>query len=298
VSDVVRRLMSPSRRVSLQDLAATWFTAYIVARVPGCAALAHDMTLLRRIRGGLGRVLMESASAEALAGRPCPWDPPCALDILFREQVRIGPQGVPKPYVLGTDRKGPDLLVTMRLFGFAADWSAAATHALVVTLSRRIDWPGQRGDLFLPRASVQQVSVRSAEGLTGVSTGQGRPVELEFLTPMNAEGSDPLEQPETILARLARRARGLALWHDADLDENWPQLAEAWRAASYDLRLLRHARVGRHSGRTHRDFDMDAVTGTVLMDDVVPEVWPLLVIGQETHVGKGASEGFGRYRLG
>ena len=86
-------------------------------RIPGYAALAHDLDLLRRLRGGIGEVLLEGASAEAIAGQPCPWDPPCTFDILFREQGRAGVHGIPKPYALAAERRGRDLVVAMTLFG-------------------------------------------------------------------------------------------------------------------------------------------------------------------------------------
>jgi hypothetical protein len=128
---------------------------------------------------------MESASAEAVAGRPCRRQPPCALDVLFREQGRFGAHGIPKPFVLAADRRGQDLVVTMTLFGVAADWAAVATHALVATLQRRIDWPGQRADVFIPRVVMGDVTVRSDERLrAGPSRADA---ELQFLTPMNAE---------------------------------------------------------------------------------------------------------------
>jgi hypothetical protein len=82
MSDIARRLIEPARRLSLEALARDWFTL----AVAGYGALAHDLDLLRPLRDGIGAVLLEGASPEAIAGAPCLWQPPCALDILFREQ--------------------------------------------------------------------------------------------------------------------------------------------------------------------------------------------------------------------
>jgi CRISPR-associated endoribonuclease Cas6 len=295
MSEVARRLTTPSRRLALEALAREWFGARIAARIPGYGALAHDLDLLRRLRGGLGEVLLEGASAEAIAGRPCPWDPPCTLDILFREQGRAGAHGIPKPYVLAAERRGRDLVVVLTLFGFAANWSAAATHALLATVQHRIDWRGQRPDLFLPRHSVDMVTVRAVEGLPLPDLPPA--VDLVFLTPVNAEGDDPFERPSTLLARLARRVEGLARWQDAAIAADWPALASAWREASYDLGQLRRAAIVRRSGRERRDFTIGAAEGVLRITELPAELWPLLVIGSETHIGKGASEGFGRYLL-
>jgi hypothetical protein len=189
MSEVARRLATPSRRLTPEALVREWFGARIRVRLPGYAALAHDLDLLRRLRGGVGETLIESASAEAIVGRPCPWDPPCALDILFREQGRAGAHGIPKPYVLAVERHGRDLDVALTLFGFATDWSAAATHALVATVQHRIDWRRQRPGLFLPRPEVSAVTVRAVEGLPVPDPPSA--VDLVFLTPVNAEGDDP-----------------------------------------------------------------------------------------------------------
>ena len=68
--------------------------------------------LMNRVRRAPGRMLMTGASAEAIAGKPCPWQPPCALDLLFREHARIGGRhGIPKAWVLAFDRRGFDLIV-------------------------------------------------------------------------------------------------------------------------------------------------------------------------------------------
>lgn len=295
MSAIAHRLASPARHLPLAALGDTWVQATISARIAGHGVLARDLALLRRIRGGIGDILLESASADAIAGRPCPWDPPCALDILFREQGRKGQHGIPKPYVLAAERSGRDLTVRMTLFGFAVDWAAAATHALVATLQHRIAWRAQRPDLFLPKHAVTDVSLTSSEGLRLPPPRDA--AEIEFLTPMNAEGDDPVERPATLFVRLARRIAGLALWHDIAVEEDWPRLAAAWDAVRYDLGFLRRGERARHSGRLGKSFSVETVTGVLRMTDLAPELWPLLALGQETHVGKGASEGFGRFAL-
>jgi hypothetical protein len=295
LSEVARRLAAPLRRLTLDALAREWFGARITVRMPGCAVLSHDLDLLRRIRGGIGEVLIEGASAQAIAGRPCSWDPPCTLDILFREQGRAGAHGIPKPYVLAAERRGHDLVVVMSLFGFAVDWTAAATHALLATVQHRIDWRGQRPGLFLPRPQVGAVTVRAIDGLSVPPPPSG--IDLVFLTPMNGEGDDPFERPATVVARLAGRVEGLARWQDAAIAADWQALAAAWKEATYDIGQLRRGAVVRRSGQERRDFTVAVAEGILRIADLPRELWPLLVLGTETHIGKGASEGFGRYLL-
>lgn len=53
----------------------------------------------------------------------------------------------------------------------------------------------------------------------------------------------------------------------------------------------------RHSTRTHKNMPVEGFRGTVTYDRVHPELWPLLRIGQEIHVGQHVIWGNGRYRL-
>jgi hypothetical protein len=49
------------------------------------------------------------------------------------------------------------------------------------------------------------------------------------------------------------------------------------------------------SGRARRDFTVEAVAGVMRPTDLPAALWPFLVIGRHTRVGKGATEGFGRF---
>ncbi|MGD9617860.1 MAG: CRISPR system precrRNA processing endoribonuclease RAMP protein Cas6 [Alphaproteobacteria bacterium] len=295
MSEVAERLANPSRRLSFAELAEAWFMARIAVRIEGMAGLAHNLDLLRRVRGGIGRVLMQSASPEAIAGRPCPWDPPCALDVLFREQGRVGAHGIPKPFVLAAEPRGRDLIVSMTLFGFASDWSAAAAHALLAAVQHRIDWRGLRPYLFVPRLRIAGVATDAIEGVRLPAWREI--VEMQFLTPMNAEGDNPLERPATVFARLARRIQGLTQWHDAAIETDWAALAAAWGNLAYDTGSLHIEHAWRRSGTQARSYEPPTVRGMLRITDVPLDLWSLLAIGQEAHVGKGAGEGFGRFLL-
>jgi hypothetical protein len=89
----------------------------------------------------------------------------------------------------------------------------------------------------------------------------------------------------------------LALWHDVALVEDWRRLGVDWNNVSYDIRFLRAGQAARRSGRGQQNFVVPTVIGTLWMDNLTPELWRLLIVGAETHVGKGASEGYGRYIL-
>lgn len=76
----------------------------ILCEDPGSTFTRRDN--LHRFRGALGRVLGESASAAALAGQACSFDPACGFDLFHNSQgqLRLGYE-IPKPYILRSDRQ-------------------------------------------------------------------------------------------------------------------------------------------------------------------------------------------------
>ena len=295
MSDIPDRLNNPSRLLTLAQLAETWFEVVVAATLPGYGALADDLQLVRRLRGGLGDVLKNGASAASVDGLPCDFDPPCALDVLFREQGRVGSHGIPKPYVITAERRGRDLRVSVSLFGFAADWSSTIQHALVEVLSRRIRWKEQHPGLFLPRLTIEEVRVVPVDGVPLGSVPEQ--AELLFETPVVAEGDHPKDTPSTLVARLARRIDGLARWQDAQLDVDWRELREDWLSISYGTIALEDGRMPRRSAKNCENYETEVVGGSVYLTGNLAPVWPLLVLGTRTRLGKGANAGFGRYRI-
>ena len=293
MSDLAERLCHPARDVTLEELASVWTEARVSAVIPGHADLANDVVLLRRIRGGIGRLLLQSASPEAIAGAPCPWEPPCALDVLFREQGRAGARGIPKPFVLSATRKGWDLVVTLTLFGFAVDWAPVAAHALTAVLTQGIDWRGQRPGLFLPPARVGRVATAGFDCIEPVP-GRSQ-IAIEFVTPLMDETEDLVDRPTMILTRAAWRIAALAAWQGVRLIGDDGRLRAELDGVRCDASQLKQFTAARHSGRGQRGFNVPVLTGVLVINDPAPVVWVLLAIGQRTHVGKGAVEGFGRF---
>lgn len=291
---LAQRLARPDRAVALEALAAHWAEATVTATVPGHAAVTEEAQLMNRIRGAVGRLLMGGASAEALAGAPCPWIPPCALDVLFREQARLGKHGIPKPWVLELDRRGLDLVVRIRLFGFAIDWCGAVAHVLAQALRERIDWATHAPGRFLPSPEVARLEIAEAP----LRPVPPRPVAaLVFLTPLDAAGDDPLDRPATVVGRLARRIDLMSRWMGIAVEADWRSLASHWNSLAYDPAGLRRRALARRSGRSGRGFAAEAVEGTLTVAGDLAPIWPLVTLGQSCHAGRGATAGLGRYRL-
>lgn len=76
----------------------------MTVRLGSAAGLAAAPGFLGRVRGALGHAPMAGASPESLRDEPCPWEPSCAYDVLFREHARIA-SGliVPRPMVLSAN---------------------------------------------------------------------------------------------------------------------------------------------------------------------------------------------------
>jgi hypothetical protein len=295
---IAKRLLNPERRVPLEELAGTWSAATIEATVAGHGALADDLALMNRIRGALGRVLMQGASRDAIAGKPCSWRPPCALDVLFREQARLGKHGIPKPWVLALDRRGFDLIVRITLVGFALEWAGAVAQALAAALQHNIDWKGHgtAHEVFLPKPHIDRLEV---QGLNGVMLPRPRTsATLDFVTPLDAAGDDPLDRSATVIGRLARRLDLLARWMDIQIDADWEKLSQVWNDLDFDAASLsRRAPLDRQSGRERHKFKVELVQGSLGIAGNLEPIWPIIALGQMCHVGRKATAGLGRYAL-
>lgn len=294
VSPLQARLGDPAERVPLADLPDRWFRQRVELLVAGHAAAVDDPALTGRLRGAWGRALMAGASAEALAGGPCPWDPPCALDPLFRDQGAITARlSVPKPYVLSARAYGADLLVALTLFGFACDWVEAAADALVAGLRHGAPPPLGRPAVPLGRRIVTEEAVPVPDADAG-------PAVLVFHTPVafrsGAELTAP--NPRTLISGLGNRVSGLARWLDTGVEADWRALAEHADTLHADVSGLRLAAWSRRSARQEgRAIPLGGWHGRMILSGDLDPVLPLLALGATCHAGSHAALGLGAYTL-
>ena len=166
---------------------------------------------------------------------------------LFREHARIGGRhGIPKPWVLAFDRRGFDLIVRITLLGFAIDRAGVVGHAFAQALRDHIDWKLRAPALFLPTPAVDRLDVKEASSVLAPRPRSS--VILEFVTPLDAAGDDPLDRPASLIGRLARRIDLLARWMDIEIEDDWRELAALWNDLNYDVASLSRARLGSRSG--------------------------------------------------
>ena len=296
LSPLASRIGNPARELDPAALAEAWFQQTVVLRIAGAARATENPSLLNKLRGSFGNALMKGASVEAAAGRPCPWQPACAFDVLFREQARFqGRHGVPKPWIVAADRAGPDLDLRLTLFGFSCDWVDSVRERLAEAVRFNLPWRFLLGPEAPEGLEIRSSRIETLKGLRPVPAPEA--AVLHFITGVDAAGSDPRDDPATLVARLARRIDGLARWQDAAIPAtSWESLSKVWRRLHYSAELTEglHRRYSRRQDRAIRNADL---TGWLEISGCLDPVWPLLRIGERVHIGRGATAGRGRYRL-
>lgn len=288
MSKIVERLLKPSRRVAVWDFASEFFHAEIRILCTGAAWLAERPEASGWVRGALGDALLRSASAEAIAGHPCPWIPPCTLDPLFRDQGEWqSGQRLPKPFVPFVEAVGGDALVSIRLFGFATDWTESVTDALTVALRNGLGPKHGRTKL--------EIAGRDIRTFEGIEPAQSVPasVELDFLSPLSIrQGNDPHLDPGALLAALKNRAAGLSRWHDADLDTHSDDAVDF--TVAFNTEEVAWARRG---GPENRRYAVSGFMGRIAISGNLTPLLPYLALGQIAHIGGRTTLGMGRYHL-
>ncbi|MBP7339264.1 CRISPR system precrRNA processing endoribonuclease RAMP protein Cas6 [Niveispirillum sp.] len=296
MDSVAVRLATPAHRLSLRDLCGRWFmgTGLFAVALPG--AMAADPALPGKLRGGWGRQLLAGASAPAAAGRPCPWDPPCAYDVLFRERPLLKGMEMPKPFLFAAEAGGTDIThLRLTLFGFASDLLDLAADALVRALATGLDLPGGRrgvavahrrltGDDHLPLPPVPHA------------------VTLRFHTPLCLRrGGVTLTGTEllpALVTSLGNRISALARWQDSELVADWPGLRNHAATLLVDVTGLHPTQWQRGSARQdHGPLPMGGLIGDLRLSGDLTPLWPLFCLGETCHTGSHTAQGLGRYSL-
>ncbi|MCC5976416.1 MAG: hypothetical protein JJT81_20550 [Rubellimicrobium sp.] len=279
-------LATPTRVNDLSGIADGWrdLDCRVLLGPTGTADSAFGAHLRRSFLAALA----PGASDQARHSKPCPWDPPCALDVFLREQLRAGGDGLPKPYVLFWDQEGQAMQVTLRIFGTACDWGAAAADALTAAL-RELPW----------RKALHCTPPRPLHREVGpcpwIDVPEG-PLTLRLVSSMDDEGSADKGRDiaARILSRALRRIDALARWQGLGLED------DAMRALTAQVHALRatdiRLRPGQHlsPNAAGQKRHSRVLTGEFDLPDLPDDLRLLLSLALRCHVGRHTNEGLGR----
>lgn len=292
------RLDAPERTVDLAALADLWHDCEITWTIADLGKAVSDPGLPGRMRGAFGDELLARASPEAARGDPCPWDPPSAFEVLFRKQGHIEP-GLffPSPWVLELDSINGDLQVTVRIFGFAADYSASVAEVLTSALRNTVDYGGRTGHFF-PKAVITHRTVKAGTKVSVGPTPNG--IILDFLTPVTLTGNPVRQNPRGLITTATARLAGLARWHDMELETDRDALIVSSRLLEFEWVEAAAVRWQRGSSRQKKSFSMEGLVGRLVIageaDDLLLAT-NILTLGERTHIGADIAFGCGRYTL-
>lgn len=143
--------------------------------------------------------------------------------------------------------------------------------------------------------------VTRASDLTLAPALYNNHIRLDFLTPLRIKSDGKLtNKPEfhILIHRLLERASRLAYFHcglSLDIDEE--PLIEAAANIAIESEALRWYDWQRYSARWQSKMMMGGVVGKVTYSGDLERFIPLLLLGEQIHVGKGAVFGLGKYLL-
>lgn len=295
-----RFLLEPEEQVGLSGLCRLWREIVVraVCRMePAPWGLGiPPWVLAGKVRGAWGEELKASASPRALAGEPCPWVPPCGLDVFFRIQGKLtGGLEIPKPFVLRVTYAPEKKLVVIELalFGLAGEYAPAAVQSLAAALQHRLRWArGQRAG-----CRVEMLTLRQADPVL-LLEGEYKAC-LRFLTPLSQRsGQEQMVNPPSLITGLAGRLSGLARWHGVELAADFSavkSIAQGLQWEAHEKEPVHWFRQSQRQGA--RTIPMSGFWGDIwLRGDLLPLV-PLLALGQRCHAGGRTTLGMGRYHL-
>ncbi len=287
-------LARPRHRISLSELSQSLDVAELRLFVETTDIGVEDHLLLNALRGALGDQLLTVASMASRAGASCTWQPPCALDLLYRSR-QIGNSGlsVPTPFVLELERTGEGLCIIVRLFGLSVDWMPGVADACTRMLQQPIH-PRGHGEVefHLDRRVVTEAVFPMPDDVDQFSG-----VVLELVTPLDYRAkAGKVINPVSILTGLLNRVTGMARWQGLDVVADVQALKSQAVALSCDMNAIEPMTYRRWSGRQARWIEGNAIRGTIAFQGELDTWADVIAVGALLHAGRRASAGYGRYR--
>jgi hypothetical protein len=280
------------------------------------------------LRGAFGTVFRQTVCTPDCSGAvKCPRRETCAYAMLFEPgwragAARFGVGDAPRPFVFRPPldpnphfgRERP-LFFELRLFGQAIEVAQFFIHAfqalaLVGFQGRRVhlasvyslDWDDTLDKaLVLDGATTRNLPlILGFEELCGKRCLVG-PLRIDFLTPtwLRHAGADQrVPSPEALIYRIRDRLSFLSLIYEGrEWQADYGSIGKLARQIHLSYAEGGWAELSRRSTRTGQVMPMSGFVGTAIYENLPPALWPLLVVGQEIHVGRFAVWGNGAYSL-
>lgn len=284
------------------------------------------------LRGGFGRAFRRiGCAASALGAEQCSLGDRCPYHYIFETPVPAGSPilarvgTAPRPFVIeppldtnGTYEPGARITVGLILIGRSIDY----LPYFIYTFEQLGDTglgPGRgryRVDSVasVPVAGPSTVIYDSSRRQLAVDVPpfgvdelpQGpkdcASITLTFLTPTrlihNGKNATPVDF-HVFFRNVLRRVNFLNHFHcGGELRDDAMDLIAAARAVRTVDVHLQWQEWDRYSARQDQRVPMGGFVGRIVYSGDISAVWPWLRFGESVHVGKGATFGLGRYRLG
>ena len=299
------QLSAPSESVDLQSLANCWRFQAVEICVQGLGAFVELPGMLNKVRGALGDVLLEGASDAVKKEQICPWFPSCSAEVFFATKPNIdvgfddNQAEIPKPFVLAAERHGSqDLLIRMTVFGLAEYWVQAACEALVEALQYRVHWQKLAAGVYFVPARITIKSAKIRTDFTGLAKPASDECTLSFITPLDTERTEISNNPHQVLKKLLIRVVLMARWQGVQLAGDLDALFAEWQKLECQIVGPVHTTSIRiDSGRNLQTGFREVSMFELVISGDLESLWPLLQIGETTHIGRGAVKGLGRYQV-
>ncbi len=280
------------------------------------------------LRGAFGHVFRRIACLAPQGGQ-CPAPEACPYHQVFEPApppdaaALSNLDDIPRPFVIGPApaarrayRAGDEVAFDLTLIGRAREFFphfvvtlrelralGRGRHPVALRRIEAVDpfggppTPVYRDEDNVVRSHDVSVSLGTCEDLAPPSG----PVTLRFLTytRLKHEG-DWVRHPEfhVVFRRLLGRLSSLALFHcGVRLDLDFVDLIERAKAVRLVEDRTRWEDWTRYSSRQDRRMTLGGLVGEAVYEGPLDGLWPFLVFGQWTHVGKNATFGLGRYEI-
>jgi len=226
----------------------------------------------------------------------------------------------PRPYVFAPGMGTPEILqpgdtlsLTMRLFGWAVDYSSYVMYALSLLAERGLG--AARGRLQLTRIIDGTTGLAAYDCEDGdvyepikfvrlpvpiPAAGQGD-VTVLWQTPLRVVNSHQLVQEPTapvVMRTLLRRISGLLTYHEkATLPYNAQEVLAATDRVAMKRNSTNWYDWKRYSNRQNRAVEMGGILGKTTYEDTEGVLRPWLTLAETIHLGKSCTFGLGAVRI-